>query len=459
MSQQPAPRGMRTFIIIWSGQLVSLVGSGLTSFALGVWLYQETGSATLFALNMLFFVLPQMALSPFAGALVDRWDRRWAMALSDIGAALSTLFVVLVLQFGQLEVWHVYLATFINASFNTFQWPAYSAVTTLLVPKKHLGRAGGMVQAGQAISQIAAPAIAGALVIAIGLKGVITIDFATCLFAVFTLLVIRVPRPETTAAGHEGRGSLLEEATYGWKYIRARPGLLGLLLYFASFNLLWGIADALLLPMVLALTTADVVGYLSSIVGLGMLAGTLVMSAWGGPKRRVVGVLGGGFLCGLFAMLIGLRPSLPLITGSAFCMLFLFPILNASSQALWQSKVEPDVQGRVFAVRRMIAMSVSPLAYVLAGPLADLVFEPLLAEGGTLAGSVGLLVGVGPGRGIGLLTVLMGVSVTLVSVMAYANPRIRLVEDEIPDAVGEKPATDQGPAGEAIAGESVSIPA
>ena len=145
MSRRTMPRGMRTFVIIWFGQLVSLVGSGLTGFAMGVWLYQQTGSVTLFALNALCFILPQALFSPLAGALVDRWDRRWAMILSDTGAGLSTFFLALLLFAGRLEIWHVYLATAVNALFGTFQWPAYSAATTLLVPKKHLGRASRMV--------------------------------------------------------------------------------------------------------------------------------------------------------------------------------------------------------------------------------------------------------------------------------------------------------------------------
>ncbi|MGB5985303.1 MAG: MFS transporter, partial [Desulfobacterales bacterium] len=179
-------RGVRTFLIIWFGQLISLVGTNMTGFALGVYVYQGTGSVTQFALISLFVTLPTILLSPFAGALVDRWDRRTVLILSDTGAGLSTLAIFLLLASGRLEVWMIYLATGISSAFSAFQWPAYSASTALLVPKEHFGRASGMTQLNEAAAQIVAPAIAGAVVVTIGVQGVIFIDFVTFGFAVLT---------------------------------------------------------------------------------------------------------------------------------------------------------------------------------------------------------------------------------------------------------------------------------
>jgi len=440
METKTAPHNMKTFMTIWFGQLVSLIGSGLTGFALGIWLYQETDSVTLFALNALCFTLPQMLFSPIAGALVDRWDRRWAMMLSDIGAGLSTLFMMVMLFSGRLEIWHVYVATFINAVFNSFQWPAYSASTTLLVPKKHLGRASGLVQIGQAVSQLLAPAIAGALMMVIKLDGIFVIDIASCAFAVLTLLIIRIPRPEISAEGKASRGSIWQEAAFGWKYIVARPGLLGLLIYFSIGNFLWGMLNPLLIPMCLEITSPDKLGYAASIVGVGMLIGTIVMSTWGGPKRRILGIIGFEFISSFMVITMGILPNISLITVAGFGLMFCMPIVNGSSQALWQSKVEPDLQGRVFAVRRMIAMAASPLAYVLVGPLADKIFEPLMATDGPLAANLGQIIGAGPGRGYGLMFICMGSLIAMLSVVAYLYPRIRLVEDELPDVIPDTPA-------------------
>jgi len=432
---KPITKGMRTFFVIWSGQLVSTIGSGLTGFALGVWIYQETGSVTLFALNMLAFAIPNLLVSPIAGVVVDRYDRRWVMILSDTGAGLATLSIAILYLTGNLQVWNIILATAVNSAFSTFQWPAYSAVTTLLVPKAQLGRAGGMVQIGEAISQLFAPAVAGVLFVTSGLGGVIAIDFATYLFAVLTLLIVRLPSPERSEAGEEGKGTIWQEAIYGWTYISARAGLLGLLLVFAAFNFVSGLIFPLIMPMILDMTSVDMLGYLVSIVGLGMLVGTLVMSAWGGPKRRIHGVLGFLMLSGFFTSLLGISPLLPFLAAAGFGLMFTLPIINGSSQAILQSKVAPDVQGRVFSVRRMIAMSMTPLAYIVAGPLADNIFRPLLVEGGALADSVGQLIGVGPGRGTGFMFIVIGALSILVAAAGYLSPHVRNVEDELPDAM------------------------
>ncbi len=439
MILKAANPGMRTFVVVWFGQLVSTIGSGLTSFALGVWVYQETGSTTLFAMNMLAYAIPNLVVSPFAGALVDRWDRRKIMIMSDTGAGLATLSVAVLLLTGNLEVWHIFLATAISATFTTFQWPAYSATTTLLVPKAQLGRAGGMVQIGEAVSQLIAPAAAGALFVTTGLQGVVLIDFVTYLIAVGTLVLVRFPQPETTGEGEQGKGSLLSEAGYGWRYIVARSGLFGLLLIFAAFNFLISLTNPLIAPLVLDMSSPDILGYLASVVGVGMLVGTLVMSAWGGPKRRIHGVLFFLFLAGLFTVGFGISSSLTVMAISGFFMMLVLPIINGSSQAIWQSKVAPDVQGRVFAVRRMIAWSIMPIAYVLAGPLNDKIFKPLLVEGGTLANTfVGQVLGVGPSRGTGLLFIVIGVLSALVALSGYLSPRVRNVEDELPDAMSEE---------------------
>lgn len=438
MTQSVIQRGFKSFLLIWFGQLISLTGSGLTGFALGVWVYQHTGSVTQFALISLFSTLPGIVFSPVAGALVDRWDRRWAMILSDSGAGLCTLSIALLLLVGRLEVWHIYIAMTFSSTFSAFQWPAYSAATTLLVPKEQLGRASGLVQLSEAVSQIASPLLAGTLVGVIQVQGIILIDFATFLFAVITLLIVRVPKPEITAEGKAGQGSLLREAAYGWTYILARHGLLGILLFFAVTNFTSGIVGVLFTPLVLNFSTPAILGMLLSIGGLGFLAGSLTMSTWGGPKLRVGGILSFSVLQGMALFAAGFPPNVAIIGVAAFLFFFSIPIINGCSQAIWQSKTAPDVQGRVFAVRRMIAWSSLPLAYLISGPLADRVFEPLLAEGGLLANSVGQVIGVGTGRGIGFLFMVLGAITLLATVASYLYPPLRKVEAELPDAIPDQ---------------------
>jgi DHA3 family macrolide efflux protein-like MFS transporter len=446
VARRIALRGTPAFALIWFGQLISLVGSGLTSFALGVWLYQSTESVTAYALIVLCTMAPHILFSPLAGTLVDRWDRRRAMIFSDTGAGLSTLIIVLLLSSEQSTLWPIYVATAASSAFSAFQWPAQAAAVTLLVSKEHYGRANGMVQLSQAVGYIAPPALAGFLVTKIQIQGVILIDFVTFACAVFTLLFVRIPRPEPTAGDETGKGSLRREFLYGWSYLTTRPGLLGILIVFVLTNFLLGLVMALFTPMMLSFADADVVGAVTSIGATGMLVGGALMGVWGGPKRCINGVLGSLLLEGAALFVGGLRPSIPLVAIAAFAFFFCFAIFSASSDAIWQGKVAPGVQGRVFAMGSAVAMSSMPLAYVLAGPLADRVFEPLLAVNGPLARSVGQVIGVGRGRGIGLMFIVMGVFTMLAAAGGYLQPRIRLVEDELPDVTTDATSSSEAPA-------------
>lgn len=426
---------MEKFIPVWFGQVISLIGSGLTSFALGIWVYQNTQSVTQFAFIYLFAELPALIVAPLAGVFADRWDRRLIMILSDTVSGLSTLSIALLMFAGQLNIWHIYLAVTISSICKGFQEPAYIAAITQLVPKKHFGRASGMMQLGKAAGQLFSPLIAGMLAASIQVQGIILIDFATFLFAQFTLLMIRFPKLEKACKSNIKHTHLLNEITYGFTYIFARPGFLMLVIFFAITNFSVGIAQVLLTPMILSFTNAQVLGIVLSIGGSGWLLGSILMSVKSGSKRRIHALIGWELLLGLSILLMGLKPNVILITTTAFFAFFSIPIIISSANSIWQVKVPPEVQGRVFAVRGMLSWSSFPLAYLFAGPMADYLFEPLLAPSGALANTIGLLIGVGKGRGIGLLFILLGAFILLITVGAYQYPRFRLIEDELPDCV------------------------
>ena len=432
---EAAPQGIKTFLVIWVGQLVSMLGSGLTSFALGVWIFDQTGEATPFALTVLFGNLPRILLLPVTGSLADRWNRRWAMILSDVGNALVTISVFVLLLFGNLQFWHIYLIVMLGSVFSAFQEPAYSASVTMLIPKKDLSRANGMMQMGQALEMVITPVIAGVLFVAIGLSGILIIDFVTFLFAVGTLLLVRIPQPKQ--AEHEKKkSSVWADALFGWNYLKARPGLFGLLWYYAMVNFLLNWSGVLTGPMILSRFSARTLGTIQMFVGLGALAGGILSSVWAGPKRRITAVI--GFIgLGLVGMVIaGLRPDPVFIGAGLFWLMIFIPLASASSQALFQSKVAPEVQGRVFSIRAMISRSVMPVSFLVAGPLADRVFGPLLDVNGAWANTfLGTLLDTGPGRGIGLMFVGSALIGILVTFFAYASPHVRNIEDELPDAL------------------------
>ncbi len=433
--EQPQPaHGMRAFFTIWGGQLVSLIGSQLTGFAMGVWVYQQTRSVLLLALVQVAQQAPYVLLSPIAGVFADRWNRRTAMIVSDAGAGLAMLVAGVLYLTNHLQIWMVIPINLWLASFNTLMWPSFTASVTLLVPKQHYGRANGFVQLGEALPQIAGPALAGALYVAIHLGNMALIDFATYVFAVLLMLLfVRIPAPPHTLQGQEAKGSLWKEMRFGWDYITARKGLLALLLFFLATNFLSGVMGPLIVPLILDNWDANTLGYISTLMGVGMLVGTLVMSAWGGGKRKIFTLLGAGTLSGLFLGAVGLRVSIPLIAACGVAIMFFGPFMNACSQAIWQAKVAPDVQGRVFAVRRTIAWSSGIIAPLLAAPLADYIFKPSMAVGGVLAPILGPIFGYGASRGVGVLISLVGLLSTAVSIIALLTPLVRRVELDLPD--------------------------
>jgi MFS family permease len=426
---------MRGFSVLWAGQLVSMVGSGLTGFALPVWFYQRTGSAEQFAFLIFAGTVPALLLSPFAGALVDRWDRRTVLVLSDAGTALMTLVMAGLFFTDSFQVWHLFVVSVLGSAIGAFQDPAFHASVAQLLPQRHFARASAMMQTSAAASGVLAPAMAGALVTTIGLGGVLMIDFATFLVAVGTLAAVRIPRsPRGGEDEPHAEPSLLREAAHGWRYVAARPGLKGLLLYAVAVAFVMSTTNVVLQPMVLSLASVGALGLVSSLSAVGMVLGGTVVTVWGGPKRRVRGLAASNLARAAALVVAGATASVPVIAAALFVIMLLLPISSAAAESLWMSKTPNHLQGRVFAIRRMITLAGTPLGILLAGPLAERVFEPLLAPGGALAGSWGRVIGVGEGRGMGMMLILLGTLFAAATLAMYLSPRVRRVEDELPDA-------------------------
>jgi MFS transporter, DHA3 family, macrolide efflux protein len=429
-------RGMGTFTAIWAGQLLSLLGTGMSQFAMTIWAWQKTGQATALALVGVCAFAPVILISPVAGAIVDRTSRKLLMILADAAAGLGTLSILLLYLGGVLEIWHLYIIVALIGTFGAFQFPAYSSTISLLVDKSQYARASGMMSLAGSISGIFAPIGAGILLGPIGIAGILSVDLLTMASAIAILLLLRIPRPARSPDGERGRGRLLREASYGFSYIFARRGLLGLLGMFFLFNVTTSFGFTVLAPMILARTGNDslILGSVQSAAGIGGVVGGLLLSLWGGPKRRIRSLLLGCALGGLIGLVgVGTGRSLAVWATAMFVMSMIFPTVNAASQSVWQSKVPPDVQGRVFSVRLMMAQLGTPLAMLLAGPLADRVFEPGMTEGGSLARVFEPLVGTGPGAGMALMLVFGGLLAMVASLGAYAYRPLRTVETTIPD--------------------------
>ena len=429
------PSGMAAFTIVWLGQFVSIMATNMSAFGQSIWVFQKTGSATALALVQVFFIVPFLILSPVAGVMIDRYNRKLMMMLSDLVAILPTLGLLILSATGQLEVWHFYVAAVFQGIGNTFQWPAYSAAISTMVPKEQLGRVNGMMSLLDAGPNVLAPIFAGVLLPVIALTGIFTIDVLTFLIAIIALAIVFVPQPPKTAAGQEAQGGFWKEAAYGFRYIFARPSLLGLQLIFFAGNLFAGIANTLVTPMILARTANNAIalGTVQSAGAIAAVVGGIAMSAWGGFKRRVHGVLAGWALSSLGLIVVGVGQVIPVwVVGMAYYSLW-FALINGSNQAIWQSKVAPDVQGRVFSARRLIAWFSNPVSPLIAGTMADFLLEPAMKSGGPLAQTFGGVFGTGPGSGMGLLIAVCGFLASMVGVSGYFVSAIRNAETRLPD--------------------------
>ncbi len=428
--------GLGAVGIVAGGQAVSMIATGMTNFALTIWVWEQTGQATTLAIMAACTFGPRVLLTPLAGALVDRWDRKLAMMLSDLGAALSTLMILILVSMDQLSLLALYALGALAGAFEAFQMPAYGAAVTMMVAKKHYARASSFLEVARFSSLVASPLLAGLLLGRIGLRNILIIDLITFGLAFGSLALIHVPPPPPSREGREsreGRGS--RWAIFGWRYIRARPSLLGLVLIFCAFNFALILNMVVLFPMILARTGGDEValGTVQSALGLGGITGAVLMGIWGGPRRRIRGVLGGMFFLSLMVAMIGLGHGIATWSAACFLAAASVPVLSGSSQAIWQAKVEPDLQGRVFACRRLVSQALIPAGFLAGGPIADRIVEPALMPGGALAASAGLLVGVGPGSGYALFTVTAGLLAGVVALIGSGVRVIREVEDLLPD--------------------------
>ncbi len=429
------PTGFTGFTIIWIGQFFSLLGTGMTQFAITIWAYELTGTATALAFVGFFGFAPIVLFSPLAGAIVDRVSRKVVMAASDIAAGLSTAALLILHVTGHLQLWHLFVTGFLAGAFGSFQFPAYSAAISTMMDKKHYARASGMLGLAESASGIIAPMLAGGLLLLIGLRGIFLLDLAALAVAIGALLIVFIPEPER-GRQTEAKPSLWQDCLFGFRYIFASRSLLGLQLVFLAINFVSTFGFIVLAPMVLARTGTDklALGAVQMALGVGGVAGGALMAAWGGFKRRVHGVLLGMAFGGLFGLaVLGVGRGLVVWWIGAFAVSFAIPILNGSNQAIWQTKIPPAMQGRVFATRRMIAQISGPIAMLAAGPLADRVFEPLMQSGSRTANAFSHLVGSGPGAGMGLMFVFAGLLSMAVGLGGYAFPAIRNVDSLIPD--------------------------
>ena len=436
--------GLGSFAFISLGQLLSQIGSVMVTLGLMFWAYEITGRATELAMLGFFSLLPPVLLGPLAGAAIDRFPRKTLLVACDLLAGLGSVVVLWLLSARALQIWHLYALTFSASLFGTVQGPAFLASATMMVPKRHYARASGLMSLSGHVSAVVAPGLGGVLFTLIGLRGLLLIDFTTMLFAVVSLLLVRIPEPDRSRSSSQGESfrGVLDSIRDGFVFLSRSRELLSVLLLFAVGNVFASVYETLYRPLVLARTGGSEIAMATtqSMIGIGGIAAAVLVSLFGSPRRKMVAMLIAFALGSVCRAVFGANVSFPVIATCALLSTLLFTFAGSCSNALWQSKVPPELQGRVLATRFALAKVLALAARALSGPLADRVFEPAMRSGGPLAGVMGWLAGSGTGAGIGLFICLTSAVTVGLVVWGFLLRRIRQVDSLVPDHDAQSPS-------------------
>lgn len=399
---------MKKFLMIWSGELISSIGSGMTAFALSVYVYQTTGSATYVSLITLLAYLPTVLLSPLGGVLADRYDRRLLMIIGDLFSGLGLAYVLWNIQTGSDSMLPICIGVTFNAVFVALLEPSFRATITELLTEEEYARASGMVQIAGNAKFLISPALAGILLAVADIRLILLIDIGTFLITVTTVAIVR---KSVGKAVKSKRQSIGREMRLGFAEINKSKGIRTLIILMSFVCFFVGILQTLTSPMVLAVSNAETVGIMESLCAVGMLLGSVFIGILGIKKNFSTVLCVAGILSGIFIALTGVNKSI-FVTGAGVFLFFLaLPFMNTSADVLIRKNIPNELQGRVWGIISLLSQTGTVLAYALSGVLADFVFEPLLSDNGVLSDSIGVLIGTGTGRGIGFMLILSGICI------------------------------------------------
>ncbi|MEE2731816.1 MAG: MFS transporter [Pseudomonadota bacterium] len=431
--------GLKLFYFILFGQSISLLGSSLTGFALGVWVYQTSESVMEFTTILVASTLPGIVLGPFIGSWIDRLNRKALLVGAQSGSAVVIVALAVLYHFEMLHFGYIILLVALASVFATVLQVGFTSTVTLIVPTDDLNKANAALGMVLGVVQLAGPFLAGKALDTIGISTILLIDIVSFLFGLGTLVVASVP--SIPRAVKEGTTTVWQEVKEGYLFLKSKPGVLGGLYL---FTLIWfnvSAVQALITPLVLSYASPSEAGLIMSVAGIGALVGGALMMTWKGPERRMYGILGAALAIAVVLVLLPVYTSLVWIGGWAFLIMALAPVATVCSQTLWQRKVPVHFHGRAFSLRNTIMKAAQPAAFLSAGFLYQSVFEPLMKEGAVLANLFGPIWGIGEGRGIALLISLFGVLSIVMVLMAWGIPAIRLADTALPDEnVNREPA-------------------
>ena len=419
--------------------MFSATATSVTTFALYIWIIKQTSGGSAVGVMEFFFFSATLLVAPIAGIIVDRYNRRATMLVYDVASLAITVLILLLYFFQALEIWHLYLATIVQGVGYAFQWPAYRAVISTMIPKDRYARANGMMYLLDDVPDVFSPILAGFILgPLVGLTGILVINVVAFAFSIGALLVTDIPETPQTVEGERSHGAFRKELAFGFAYIIKRPSLLGIQLIFLAGNFFSGIAlsAAVFYPMVLLRTgnSTETLGLISTVGSLAAVAGGIIITTWGGIRRPIHGVLLGWVVSSMVGLvLLGLGKGMMVWLVAVMVESLCDPLTKVSDDTILQRKVSPDLQGRVFGAQSLITQIMIPFTPLIGGYLGDKIFDPVMQTPNAVSNFFAPLVGMGPGAGMGLLIFLCGIGATLVGLSGYLLRPVRRLDDYLPD--------------------------
>lgn len=417
------------FLVIWSGELLSSIGTGLTAFSLAAYAFRQTGLASSAALIILITFLPAFLLRPVGGVLADRMDRRLLMIFGNLGSALGIFLILIMMTLNDHVLWVIYPGAALSSVFVAFQNPAYKASVSDLLPRELYEKASGLVQLSGSAQLLLSPFIAGVLMSVIDIRIILFIDILTFVFSAVVILFIRRGMKEKEEEKSKIKEiNFIKEITEGFRTVAEQQGILILTFVVSLILFFVGLLQALLGPMVLSFTNTAALGTSQSVCAIGMLISSLIIGTFG-RKRDHVRVLSVSLgLMGLFFSFIGMRGNILMIIIPGFLFFFTLPFANSSIEVLIRQNISNEKQGRAWSLISFITYFGAITAYSIAGFLADKIFNPLFMPGGALVITLGHIFGEGPGRGIAFIFFNSGIIVIFLSIIIYRSKSIRQLD-------------------------------
>ena len=421
---------MKNFYKLWLGELISNIGSGMTAFALSVYIYEKTGSVSYISLITLLSFMPSIILSPIGGLLADRYDRRLLMIIGDLFSGFGLIYILWNIQAGEKSIVPIFIGITFSSIFTSLLEPSYRATLTDILDEENYAKASGLIQAAGSAKYLISPVIAGVILSVADIRVILLLDILTFITTCLMIFLVRKSmNSETQNYKKDSFKGLLE----GLFIIKENRGVyfLVIIMFFVCFFM--GFIQILIRPMILALSSVKTAGIMESLCAVGLLIGSLWIGIAGIKKNYSKILTVACFFCGIFMSMTGVNENLAIIGISTFLFFSTLPFMNSCADVLVRVSVPNELQGRVWGLISLITQMGTVAAYIISGIMADYVFEPMFNKNGILVENIGIIIGTGKGRGIGFMLILSGIGMLIMAIVIWKNREIREVSEKCVD--------------------------